>query len=268
MGGGRASTSAGQLRELIEFLEEQTGRPFDWDVLSESMSYIKRASELRLEAMDAVHGSAGTGDLLGLDREHRADQLPARQPGARGLLRGGEGRDRSTASRRDVRAVENERYRLYFDGIMNWNKLGWLASKFAEYDAAVVAGRYTHNVVLAGAAPDRRRRPDPGDGAALPALPDQPRLEDLQRADCCATAASTTIDGIVFHSTRTCRAFTNPQAMLARAAQTRAGHPDDRSSRATSRTRRSTRTRCSTAGSRRCSRPIDVQRAEVAGLAR
>ncbi len=34
----------GQLRELIGFLEQQTGRPFDWDTLSESMSYIKRAS--------------------------------------------------------------------------------------------------------------------------------------------------------------------------------------------------------------------------------
>ena len=40
--------------------------------------------------------------------------------------------------------MENERYRLYFDGIMNWNKLGLLARKFAEYDVAVVAGRYTH----------------------------------------------------------------------------------------------------------------------------
>ena len=27
---------------------------------------------------------------------------------------------------------------------MNWNKVGWLADKFAGYDAAVVAGRYTH----------------------------------------------------------------------------------------------------------------------------
>src|SRR5205823_1702256 len=41
-------------------------------------------------------------------------------------------------------AVKNEKYRLFFDGIMNWNKVGWLAEKFAAYDAAVVVGRYTH----------------------------------------------------------------------------------------------------------------------------
>ena len=27
---------------------------------------------------------------------------------------------------------------------MNWNKVGWLAEKFAQYDAAMIAGRYTH----------------------------------------------------------------------------------------------------------------------------
>ena len=41
-----------QLGELIAFIEGQTGRPFDWDALFESMSYIKRASELRLEGME------------------------------------------------------------------------------------------------------------------------------------------------------------------------------------------------------------------------
>ena len=41
--------------------------------------------------------------------------------------------------------MPNERYRLVWDGIMNWNKLGWLADKFARHGAAVVAGRYTHN---------------------------------------------------------------------------------------------------------------------------
>jgi hypothetical protein len=43
---------AGQLRELISFLEAQTGRPFDYDVLSEAMTYIKRAAELRREGLD------------------------------------------------------------------------------------------------------------------------------------------------------------------------------------------------------------------------
>ena len=43
---------AAQLRELIGFLEHQTGRPFDYEALSESMTYIKRAAELRREGLD------------------------------------------------------------------------------------------------------------------------------------------------------------------------------------------------------------------------
>src|SRR3546814_4568997 len=28
---------------------------------------------------------------------------------------------------------------------MNWNKVGWLANQFADHDAAVICGRYTHS---------------------------------------------------------------------------------------------------------------------------
>ena len=34
-----------QLYGVIEFIEAQTGRPFDWDALRESMWYIKRAAD-------------------------------------------------------------------------------------------------------------------------------------------------------------------------------------------------------------------------------
>jgi hypothetical protein len=43
---------ASQLRELVSFLEAQTGRPFDYDALGESMTYIKKAAELRREGLD------------------------------------------------------------------------------------------------------------------------------------------------------------------------------------------------------------------------
>jgi hypothetical protein len=40
-----------QLRACVGFIEEQTGRPYDWDRLSEIMSYTKDAGRLRVEAM-------------------------------------------------------------------------------------------------------------------------------------------------------------------------------------------------------------------------
>jgi benzoyl-CoA reductase/2-hydroxyglutaryl-CoA dehydratase subunit BcrC/BadD/HgdB len=46
-------------------------------------------------------------------------------------------------------------------------------------------------------------------------------IEHLVLRDC----ENYNVDGIVFHSTRTCRAFTNPQRLVARAAQKKLGLP-------------------------------------------
>jgi benzoyl-CoA reductase/2-hydroxyglutaryl-CoA dehydratase subunit BcrC/BadD/HgdB len=35
----------------VRFIETMTGRPFDWDALRQNMAYIKKASQLRREAM-------------------------------------------------------------------------------------------------------------------------------------------------------------------------------------------------------------------------
>ena len=166
---------AEQLRELVGFLEAQTGRPFDCDALGEIMTYIKRAAELRREGLDLCKAKPAPGDVLGLDRQRRPDQLPARRPGARRLLRR---RSRTRSQQRvddGVSGGPGREYRLYFDGIMNWNKLGWLSRKFAEHDAAVLAGRYTHNAFWQE--PQLIDTEDPllRDGPALPAVPDQPR---------------------------------------------------------------------------------------------
>lgn len=46
-------------------------------------------------------------------------------------------------------------------------------------------------------------------------------IQDLVLRDC----EEYGMDGIVFHSTRTCRAFTNPQQLVAKAAQSDLGIP-------------------------------------------
>ena len=211
----------GQLRELIAFLEHQTGRPFDWDMLSESMSYIKRASELRLEAM-ALCRQAPTPATYW---DWVASIAPINfLPGNQALV------DYFAAVKAEIEqrvadgesAVENERYRLYFDGIMNWNKLGFLTRKFAEYDAAVVAGRYTHESFWQE--PQLIDVDNPLLGMAQHYLlcPLNHGLKNLQEL-LLRRLDEYAIDGIAFHSTRTCRAMTNPQAMLARAAETERG---------------------------------------------
>jgi benzoyl-CoA reductase/2-hydroxyglutaryl-CoA dehydratase subunit BcrC/BadD/HgdB len=123
-----------------------------------------------------------------------------------------------------VPGIEGEKYRLYFDGIMNWNKLGFLSRKFAEHGAAVLAGRYIHNAFWQE--PHLIDVENPLRGMAqhyllCPTNHGTRTLDYLTLRDC----REYDVDGIVFHSTRTCRAFTGPQRLLARSAQNTLGIP-------------------------------------------
>jgi len=105
---------------------------------------------------------------------------------------------------------------------MNWNKVGWLAEKFAAYDAAVVVGRYTHMAFWQE--PDLIKPSDPVLGMAqnyliCPNNHSAPILIDLIM-DLCRKYE---VDGMVIHASRTCRAFTNPQFLIADAATKRLG---------------------------------------------
>jgi benzoyl-CoA reductase/2-hydroxyglutaryl-CoA dehydratase subunit BcrC/BadD/HgdB len=211
----------GQLRELIGWLESQTGRPFDWDELSRSMDYIKRAAGLRREGLDLCKAKPAPATFW----DWIACVAPINfLPGDQALVDyfGGvrdEIRQRLDAG---VPGIEDEKYRLYFDGIMNWNKLGFLSRKFAEHGAAVLAGRYIHNAFWQE--PHLIDVENPLRGMAqhyllCPTNHGTRTLDYLTLRDC----REYDVDGIVFHSTRTCRAFTGPQRLLARSAQNNLG---------------------------------------------
>ncbi len=214
---------AAQLLELITFIEGQTGRPFDWDALRQNMTYIKRASELRREAMALCRAAPTPATYWDwIANIAHINFLPAGQE----LV------DYFTAVKDEIQwrldngvgGIESERYRLYFDGMMNWNKLGWLAKKFASYDVAVVAGRYTHNAFWQE--PHLIDTENPLLGMAqhyllCPTNHGVKTLKHLMLRD----IDDYGIDGMVFHSSRTCRAFTNPQRLLGNTAQKQRGIP-------------------------------------------
>jgi benzoyl-CoA reductase subunit B len=211
---------ASQLHKLIEFLEVQTGRKFNWELLRESMHYIKRAAELRLEGMAlcrARNSPATYWDWI-------ACIAPINfLPGNQALVDyfAGVKKEIEQRLKDGVTALPNERYRLAFDGIMNWNKVGWLANKFAQHDAAVMVGRYTHNSFWHE--PQLIDVDDPILGMAqhyllCPSNHSAKTMGELLLRDC----ESHGIDGIVFHATRTCRSFTNGQMVMSQMAQ-RAG---------------------------------------------
>jgi benzoyl-CoA reductase subunit B len=212
-----------QLYHMVEFIEAQTGRKFDWDALRESMHYIKRAAEIRLEAMALCRRTPTPATYW----DWIASIAPINfLPGNQELV------DYFTAMKQEIEqrleegvtALPNERYRLTFDGIMNWNKLGWLANKFAQHDAAVINGRYTHNVFWQE--PQLIDEDDPMMGIAqhyltCPANHVVKIQAELMLRDCTDYG----IDGVVFHASRTCRAWSNGQNVLSRIVQRDLGIP-------------------------------------------
>lgn len=210
-----------QLYDMVKFIEERTGKPYPWDRLRELMGNVKRASELRLEAMDMCTARPAPASFFDwVVSIAPINNLPAGpeiveyfqavRDEVAGRVAAGEG------------AVPREKYRLFFDGIMNWNKVGWLAEKFARYDAAVIAGRYTHMAFWQE--PDLIDARDPvlGMGQNYLICPNNhssPILVDLIM-DLCRKYE---VDGMVIHASRTCRAFTNPQFLIADAASKRLG---------------------------------------------
>ncbi|MTE01645.1 2-hydroxyacyl-CoA dehydratase [Paracoccus sp. YIM 132242] len=211
-----------QLHEMIAFIEKQTGKPYPWDRLYELMADIKRASELRLEAMDLCTAQPAPASFFdwvvsiapinNLPVAGVKDYFETVLAEVKARVASGEG------------AVPDERYRLFFDGIMNWNKVGWLANKFANYDAAVIAGRYTHmafwqepnlidpNAPVRGMAQNFLICPNNHSSPILIKL-----IMDLCR--------KFEVDGMVIHASRTCRAFTNPQFLIAETAHRELGIP-------------------------------------------
>ena len=123
-----------------------------------------------------------------------------------------------------VGSVPDERYRLYYDGILTWPKLGVLGRKFATMDACVVAGAYSHLLFMP--------RPEKID-------PDQP-LESIawnlcagnmdgdfdQRANAVADLCEKySIDGLVMSETQTCRGINYHTHFVADAVARRLGIP-------------------------------------------
>ncbi|MBU0537684.1 MAG: 2-hydroxyacyl-CoA dehydratase family protein [Gammaproteobacteria bacterium] len=214
---------AAQLYKLIDFIEVQTGRPFDWDALRQGMKYIKEASEIRREAMAMCANLPAPATFWDwIASVAHINFLPAGPELVEYFSNIRDEIAHRVASGES--AIKDEKYRLYFDGIMNWNKLGTLARVFAERKVAIVAGRYTHNAFWQE--PQLIDTDDPIRGMAqhyllCPTNHGFQTIKHFTKHDCELYG----LDGIVFHSTRTCRAFTGPQQMLAKAMQKEMGLP-------------------------------------------
>ena len=212
-----------QLRDLACFLEKMCRRPFDWKKLSEAMSILKKASELRGESLRLCRHIPSPASLFDLSISLGPVNALAGRPGTPDYF------ERLNAELRrriddGIGAVKNEQYRLYFDGIMMWPKIGSLTEKFASLNACLLAARYTHLGFY-----HMPERLDPNQ--PLESIADFLIRMQLNRNPVWLTeqigklCRENHIDGMVIHNMRTCRPFDVPQHRLAEGIQRELGIP-------------------------------------------
>ena len=194
-----------QEQEFIALLEKVTGQPYNWNRLKDMLVEVRRAVTLREEVMKLCRNIPAPATFFDWATSIGAVAHLIGLPGTAGLL---EKMKEEVEQRiaQGIGAVLNEKYRLYWDGILTWGNIGLLANKFAALDACVVAGAYTHLVWWPR--PDLIDPERPLESVAYNCCDvllyyDYPhRIKVL--SDLCEYYS---IDGLVMSETQTCRAF-------------------------------------------------------------
>ncbi|MDB5971637.1 MAG: benzoyl-CoA reductase [Hydrocarboniphaga sp.] len=212
-----------QIRACTDWIAQQTGKKYNWDKLSEIMSYTKTAGRLRVEAMELCKAKPAPASFF----DWTTSLAPVNFiPGGPAIVDYFEKTKAEIVQRiaDNEGGIPQEKYRLFWDGIMNWNKIGWLANKFAAYDANMVAGRYTHMGFWHEF--ESIDVENPLEGMAVNYLVCPINLSaPLMIEQIIKLCKHYEIEGVVLHAARTCRAFSNPQFLIADAVQKRLGLP-------------------------------------------
>ncbi|WP_034143314.1 2-hydroxyacyl-CoA dehydratase subunit D [Desulfosporosinus sp. BICA1-9] len=133
-----------QLQEMIEFLEVNTKRRFDFDRLQEVLKLSNEACQLWNDCLemaalkpapfgffDACFHMAPIvtwrGTQMAVDYYRQLKQ------------------ELEERVEKKIYAIPNEQYKIYFDHIPVWPRLRWFSDMFAANNALVVASQYTHS---------------------------------------------------------------------------------------------------------------------------
>ncbi len=212
-----------QLRELITFLEDQLHRRFDWDRFQEIMANTKVATTLRKEAMEMCKAIPSPATFFDWSTALGGVNYMLGKPQCIELYQSIKDEVAQRVQDKEG-AVIGEKYRLYWDGIVCWPKLGFLAAKLANLGASVVTGRYTHlgfYSVPEAIDPTKPLESLAANGLALHANHNIDWLVDNISKLCQEYA----IDGIVSHAHRTCRPLAAPQLDMMDGVSRRLGLP-------------------------------------------
>ncbi|MBI4596584.1 MAG: 2-hydroxyacyl-CoA dehydratase [Candidatus Tectomicrobia bacterium] len=192
-----------QFKELIAFMEEQTGKKFDYDRLKEIVGRVKEGAILRRKSMDlcAIRPSPQTffDCLISLGPSHVWRGTPEAIAYYEKLV--AEVEERVAEG---IGAIPNERFRLYWDHLPIWFKVGALSEFLATYGAVLICGIYTHQMFYSEVEMIDVEQPLWSIAAELAhigrCMDARYRMGKIKEM-----VEKLHLDGLVMHSSRTCR---------------------------------------------------------------
>ncbi len=190
---------AKQMEEMIPTLEEVSGTKFDIDRLREAVALSRECSDLWKEVLDtaaAVPSPITFFDgttLMGAAVVGRGTQKA--NDAYRVLLK-----ELKERIERKEGALENERFRLYWEGMPVWGRLSAHAKLFASLDACVLASTYCNSWIFSALDP---KDPFTSMARAYTELfivradaPKEKYIRDM--------IEFFKVDGIIYHDAKTC----------------------------------------------------------------
>lgn len=193
-----------QLEEQVSFLEEFTGRKFSRDRLSESMKYTQASAHTFAEALRmARHIPAPMSCYDGFIHIFPLMCLRG-MPAAVSYYEQLKG-ELEERLEQGIGAVPEEKYRLYWDNLPIWFKMGEHSEKLTTYGACIVMATYFYNWLL----PFENLDPsNPIDSLAQSLALTYINRDVSFRIDFIAQAVEDyKIDGLIMQSTRSCHTF-------------------------------------------------------------
>jgi benzoyl-CoA reductase/2-hydroxyglutaryl-CoA dehydratase subunit BcrC/BadD/HgdB len=211
---------AGQFEAMVPALEEVSGEKLDIDRLRETVRLSRQCSDLWKEVLETA--TAKPSPITFFDSTiHMAPAVVMR--GTQTAIDYYNELLSELKARVDegVAAVEGERLRLYWEGMPIWGRLRDLATLFLELRSCVVASTYANSWIFTALDGDDPFRSMARAYTELFIVRSDPYKEKYLDE----MIETFSVDGILFHDSKTCPANTNCRYGMAQRIQERLGVP-------------------------------------------
>jgi benzoyl-CoA reductase/2-hydroxyglutaryl-CoA dehydratase subunit BcrC/BadD/HgdB len=211
---------AEQMEGLVAPLEKVSGNKFELEALKEAVRLSRKCSDIWKEILDAAaavpspltffDGTTLMGPaVVGRGTQETLDVYEILLAELKERVKNGEG------------AVDNERHRIYWDGMPVWGRLSAHSKLFAGLNANVIASTYCNSWIFSALDPE-----DPFNSMAR-AYTELfiVRSDDEKEKYIREMLEFFKIDGIVYHDAKTCPNNTNCRYGMAQRLSTQSGIP-------------------------------------------